>query len=215
MIISVEGIIGSGKTTFIKYFSKALNAKQKLEPVSNWQDSDLLKNYYKDMPRWAFTFQLKVICDKMKEDSLIKDKNEIVLMERSVYSDKCFMEMFNNNKTVTKTEYDLYNTLCESLEKNMKNIPDIIIYLKPSLNECMKRVKKRDRKEERNLTTNYQNELLNLHNNQFDKEFLNVNGKVIPVIKLETDDNFYEDDNFISLLIKKINEFNSEQVIPC
>ena len=65
MIIAVEGIIGSGKTTFINHLCKLLNATPHLEPVDSWRNSNLLDNYYKDPSRWALTFQLNVIIDKL------------------------------------------------------------------------------------------------------------------------------------------------------
>lgn len=59
-IISIEGNLGAGKTTLLSL----LNISCIKEPVDEWENlkgTNILKNYYEDPKRWAFTFQLNAI----------------------------------------------------------------------------------------------------------------------------------------------------------
>lgn len=211
MIISVEGIIGSGKTTFIKHLAKILNADVLLEPVDKWKKSGILQNYYADISKWAFPFQIQVITDKIEQlNNINKTSNNqdtIIITERSIYSDKCFMDMFYTNKKITQLEYDLYNKIWTMLEKNNKNSPDLIIYLQPSLQECMQRVKKRNRSEEHDLTPEYQQDLMNLHDIYFDASWLDINDKKIPIIKFNNTLNIATDKEYEQEVVNKIHNY--------
>lgn len=62
-IFSIEGNIGSGKSTFLKAINKEIPEVEVLaEPLCAWQNVgengyNLLEMYYKDPARWGLTFQ--------------------------------------------------------------------------------------------------------------------------------------------------------------
>ena len=59
-VISIEGNLGAGKTTLLSL----LQIPVIREPVEEWQNfggQDILKRYYHDPKRWAFTFQLHAL----------------------------------------------------------------------------------------------------------------------------------------------------------
>ncbi len=63
MLLSLEGNIGAGKSTFIKILQKNLiNIYETIpEPVAEWQNisgkgGNLLELLYSDPKRWAYTF---------------------------------------------------------------------------------------------------------------------------------------------------------------
>lgn len=71
-IHSIEGNIGSGKSTFLQLLQSHVPQIQVIpEPVAEWQKiSDkfnLLEEYYKKPDRWAFTFQINAVLSRMKE----------------------------------------------------------------------------------------------------------------------------------------------------
>ena len=176
-----------------------------------WKKSGILKNYYDNFSKWAFPFQLQVITDKLTDESP-NNSNKITIIERSVYSDRCFMEMFYTNKKITKIEYDLYDKIWNSLEKNSTKIPDVIIYLNPPLDICMNRVKKRNRTEEQNLTTEYQSNLLDAHNRHFDTSYLRVNNKKIPIIKFNNIKNITTDKQYETEVLNNINNVETSNI---
>ena len=65
-IISIEGNIGSGKSTFLKYLKEHL-ASDKIwfldEPVDDWfsivdtNDKHIIERYYDDQKKYAFRFK--------------------------------------------------------------------------------------------------------------------------------------------------------------
>ena len=77
VIHSIEGNIGSGKSTFLALIQRTFPHIHVMpEPVAEWQniytnDGDkklnLLEKYYEDPHRWAFTFQTNAILSRMKE----------------------------------------------------------------------------------------------------------------------------------------------------
>jgi deoxyadenosine/deoxycytidine kinase len=205
MIIAVDGITGSGKTTFIKHLAKILNATYMLEPVDKWQKDNLLGDYYEDASRWAFTFQLNAIIDKMNS-KYDMDNDDIIITERSVYSDRCFMEMFFDQKKITSVEYELYTKIWNSLEKNMTDVPDIIIYLNPSVDDSMDRIKKRGRVEEVNLTRKSQQDMADLHDKYFSGDCMTLNNRSIPIVKFTNDTNITTDVQFEKEVVHEVNK---------
>ena len=70
-IYSIEGNIGSGKSTFLNLLKVHVPQINVIpEPVAEWQKVsqkyNLLDEYYKDPNRWAFTFQINAILSRMK-----------------------------------------------------------------------------------------------------------------------------------------------------
>ncbi|RXG61031.1 Deoxynucleoside kinase [Armadillidium vulgare] len=58
--VAVEGNIGSGKSTFLNYFSKLPNVLTFEEPIDKWTNvsgNNLLQMLYEDPSRWSFLFQ--------------------------------------------------------------------------------------------------------------------------------------------------------------
>ena len=64
LIISVEGNIGSGKSTFVSFMQRTMtNVIFLQEPVDEWNDirdrdnETILSKFYKDQPNYSFAFQ--------------------------------------------------------------------------------------------------------------------------------------------------------------
>ena len=82
-IISIEGNIGAGKSTFVNIInSHVFNSEIVSEPVEMWkalQDldgSNILEKFYKDIPRWAYSFQnLACITRMIKIEDTIRESN--------------------------------------------------------------------------------------------------------------------------------------------
>ena len=94
-IFSIEGNIGAGKTTLLNLLEKQIpNCKVIYEPVKEWKNiggTDLLKSFYSDPKRWAFTFELESMVSKVRKiKEAISTNYDIILLERSIHSDKAF-----------------------------------------------------------------------------------------------------------------------------
>ena len=56
-VVSVEGNIGSGKSTMLQFYSEIEDVQLHPEPVEKWQNlngHNLLEKLYSDPMRWSF-----------------------------------------------------------------------------------------------------------------------------------------------------------------
>ena len=198
-IISIEGNIGSGKSTLVKKLKKAHpNWFFLQEPVDIWKsisdddNNSILSEFYIDKKRNAYMFQnfafitristLKSILNKIKNISSMFQNNYLIV-ERSIYSDKnVFAKMLYDNQDMTQLEYKIYNYWFHKLHTEM--LMSAHIYLKVDPQISHNRVKKRARKEEKDLIPlNY---LINL--NKYHNTWLNQTP--VPTLIIEGNDDF-------------------------
>lgn len=73
LVLTIEGNIGVGKTTFLKLIKEKLRLDFEVidEPVDVWQnikqgDSNLLDLFYKEPTRWGFTFQTYAFMSRLR-----------------------------------------------------------------------------------------------------------------------------------------------------
>ena len=163
MILSVDGNIGSGKSTLVKelgnYFQHVVFIQ---EPVEIWQKVNLLDLYYQNKTRWAYTFQMNAFITRAKiiQENIDKD----FIMERSIYSDKyCFAINCYENKLLNEIEWKLYNQWHDWLSKSMSLEGDAYIYLRTTPEIAYDRIQKRNRKEESNISLEYIKQIHNKH----------------------------------------------------
>ncbi len=153
VLISIEGNIGSGKSTLVKKIrEKFPHVVIVDEPVEEWAsitDSNgvgILERYYSDQKRWAFAFQMMAFITRAKRLINI-DKNAIVITERSVFTDReIFAKMLFDAGKIEDIEYSIYLKWFDELSKGIK--VDQIIYMNTPPEVCCDRVISRGRKGE-------------------------------------------------------------------
>ena len=152
--VLIEGNIGSGKTTFLKHFSKFNNIEVITEPVEKWTNvkgSNLLQKMYEDPERWAFIFQTYVQLTMLQQHTENNDK-QIKIMERSLYSARyCFVENLFESGRIQKSEYTVLVEWFEFLTTRVNEVDlgvDLIVYLRTSPEKAMERIQSRSRGEE-------------------------------------------------------------------
>lgn len=156
MIISLEGNIGSGKEAFISFMKKYFNDDILYfeDTVYNWEDKELLHNFYKDPSRWAFTVEVYSTtqkCHRFVESDLFM--NKLVITKRSPMSDKaCFVKACKQMKYMTEKEVRVYNSIL-----NTFNIPmyDGVIYLRSNTNRCYENIISKQTGIEKTIDFNY------------------------------------------------------------
>jgi deoxyadenosine/deoxycytidine kinase len=168
-LIILEGNIGAGKSTV----GQALKAEGLFdfieEPVKAWQTgfaSNLLEAFYRDMERWAFTFQILAFITRAKtwKEILAHTDHERVILERSVYTDRhVFAANIHAIGAMSETEWQVYCGLWDFLVSNYCLEPDIILYLRTPAAECLKRIRERGRGEESAVALEYLEQLERLH----------------------------------------------------
>lgn len=182
-LIFVEGNIGAGKTTLMKFFAKFDNVEVIYEPLDQWSDlngSNLLQLMYSEPNKWAFSFQNYVLLTYLKIH--FKPTTKLRIIERSIYSARnCFMENLFQKKAIKKEQYDIMQEWYNFIEQNFNLAPDLIIYLNTNPENAFYRCVNRNRTEEQQLDFNhfrdlhmhYENWLSN--NNNFPVLVLNGN----------------------------------------
>ena len=208
MIIYLEGNIGSGKSTLIEFLQnyieeRNLDADVILEPVDEWmvtQDSNgtnILQHYYQDQKKFGFAFQINALLSRVKKvnDQIKISKKSIHFIERSIFTDKnVFLECNYQNGNINHMEYVIYHQWFNWILENFNHRPNGIVYLNTKPETCEQRINTRNRNGEEGIPLEYLITLDKFHNSWLQKE------SHIPVIYLDTNVNFYENED------KKIQE---------
>lgn len=158
-IISVDGNIGSGKSTFLKILRETLDPKQVSfadEPVNIWTnvgEDNLLEQFYQDKNRWSYTFQnFAYITRLMELDKAKKQGRPIIITERSVLTDRnIFAKMLYESKCLSQMEMSIYQHWYDFFNCQV----DHTVYLKTDVENCLARIKKRGRDAENGITQDY------------------------------------------------------------
>ena len=159
-IYALEGNIGAGKTTVMKIISNHFNDVEfVVEPVKQWQNlggMNLLDSFYSDPKRWGFSFEFYSMLTKIQ--ALLKaaeSDKPIIIIERSILSNKVFMDLSNDLGKLDKMEYcmlmNTYNFYLEHVYPQLSGI----IYLDTPVEECIRRITKRNRGEECTIEKSY------------------------------------------------------------
>ena len=163
-IFSIEGNIGSGKTTIIHHLQRLYKDVLLVEePVKDWQNlegENLLKKKNDDLNRWGYSFEAYVLITKMNELTKVADsEKKIILIERCMLTDKAFFDVNVENGFSNPMEVAMFQNLYEFLSNNVYPKLSGIIYLDTPVDECIKRMKERGRKEEKSIKADYLTQL--------------------------------------------------------
>lgn len=207
-IFSVEGNIGSGKSTLIEYLKQSNKYIYLPEPVSIWNEiKDLsgvtiLENYYKDQKKYSFPFQMMAYISRL---STIKNAvksaapDNIIFTERCIYTDReIFARMLYDSNLIEEIEYSIYLKWFDEFSEIKL---DGIIYIESTPETCAKRVNNRNRKGEESIPLDYLIKCNKYHENW-------INSTNVPVLVIdgepEQSNKIIEQiDKFVKINLKK------------
>ena len=169
-IVSIEGNIGSGKTTgkekLKEYIAQKKSADSTVvfvdEPTDEWQTIQdencvpILENLYGDLKRFAFRFQMMAYISRLKKlrDAVRNPNVKIIITERCLITDAhVFAKMLYDSKHIEEDEYQIYTRWFDEFAKEVE--PSCIVYFKASTDVCMTRIKKRSRAGEEDMQRDY------------------------------------------------------------
>lgn len=162
-LLIIEGNIGAGKSTLLRLLSNTFNLEVVPEPTDKWQKvtggQNLLELFYKETPRWAYTFQsnafltrIQAILDHQKNSP----EKEILLLERSIYCDRfCFAKNCFESGLMSPLEWHIYKEWFAWLSENHTPHPTGFIYMRTTPEVAFARLNKRNRHEETGVTLEY------------------------------------------------------------
>jgi deoxyguanosine kinase len=159
IIISVEGNIGSGKSTFVKalqeYYSKPNEFNKKIyflqEPVSIWETiknnagKNIIECFYKDQQKYAFSFQMMAYISRLSLlRKAVKEGYDYIFTERCVNTDRnVFAKMLYDSGKIEKINYEIYTKWFDEFIEEFNNF--YYIYIKTDATKALERVNKRAR----------------------------------------------------------------------
>ena len=160
-MITLSGIIGSGKSSLTEILAKELGTKAYYEPV---KDNPVLPIFYKGNEiaakkraagdkeatnPYAYLLQTFFLNRRfaMIKASMQEDNN---ILDRSIYEDEIFMKMNTEMGNATQVEYDIYKSLLANMMEELpyashKKSPDLMITIKVSYSTMLQRIEKRGR----------------------------------------------------------------------
>lgn len=161
VIISIEGNIGSGKSTFVENLKQSYTRQNNKhdpinicflqEPVDDWnaitdkKGETMLSKFYADSQKYAFPFQMMAYISRLALlRTALKQSYDIIITERCVETDKMvFAQMLYDDGKMEDVEYTIYN---KWFAEFIDDIPEIYtIYLKTDPTVAKHRVDKRAR----------------------------------------------------------------------
>lgn len=163
-MITLAGIIGSGKSSLTEILSEELGTKAFYEPV---EDNPVLPLFYKGNEiaakkraegdaeatnPYAYLLQTFFLNRRfaMIKQAMQEDNN---VLDRSIYEDAIFMKMNTDMGNATQVEYDIYQKLLDNMLEELpyaahKKSPDLMVMIDVSYDTMIKRIQKRGREYE-------------------------------------------------------------------
>lgn len=181
-IFSVEGNIGSGKSTLVKMLKDHLiiASDKKVvflqEPVDEWESikdesgESILEKFYGNQQKYAFSFQMMAYISRISllKKTIKKNRDAVIITERSVYTDReVFAKMLYDDGKIETVNYNIYLKWFDEFTKDIHI--DGIIYVHAEPLTSSNRVHKRGRQGE-NIPLQYLIKCHQYHENWLDKQ---------------------------------------------
>jgi len=193
--ISIEGVIGVGKTSLAKILSDKLNSKLILE---KFESNPFLEDFYKDKKHFAFQTQIYFLLSRFRQqmDLFQTDMfHKNIITDYMFIKDKLFAYLNLNDK-----ELKLYDELLKLLIKQIPK-PDLAIYLQSGTDRLMKNIHQRNRSFESNIKKKYIESL----NQMYNQYFFNYNETPLLIINT-TEIDFVNNEDDLNEILKYIQQ---------
>lgn len=203
IIITLDGNIGAGKTTFLEELRAAAPEYEIInEPVSEWmslknaEGKSMLELFYEDMRRWGYTFQnysLLTRTHAMRE-AMATTTKRVIITERSILTDRyVFAEMLHKSGDIDNLELLLYMKWFNGFAADLPFRG--IIHITTSAATAWDRIHMRGREGEKGIQLEYLAALDAQHNKW-------VSETSLPVLQISTEEGVSSERN-----IQQVREF--------
>lgn len=176
--IAIEGNIGAGKSTLFDNIQGYMNEYELntdnhivflREPVDLWENvkneegKNMLELFYENPQKYAFEFQTMALTIQIKLlDETLKNNPQCttIVSERSFSAGhNVFTKMLVEDGYISYIQYEIYKLLVKTRTETEyvphTGIPDKVLYLDISADECKKRIGKRGRGGEGSISLEY------------------------------------------------------------
>jgi deoxyadenosine/deoxycytidine kinase/NTP pyrophosphatase (non-canonical NTP hydrolase) len=144
--ITVEGVIGVGKTTLARMFQKEISAQLVLEV---FEENPFLSDFYTDRARYAFQTQIFFLLSRYHQQRQLAAIPRPLISDYMFEKDRLFAQV-----NLAGDEFKTYVSVHEALAENVP-VPNLVVFLKADTSTLLNRITARDRPYERNMDPDY------------------------------------------------------------
>lgn len=187
-----------GKSTLTALLGQRLGWEPFFEAVN---DNPYLSDFYTDMQRWGFHSQIYFLSRRLKHHWQLLQRDESVVQDRTVYEDaEVFACNLYRRRLMAERDYRSYRELYETVTSVLRP-PDLIVYLRASVDTLQVRINHRGRPYERDISVDYLNQLNVLYEQWVDGFSL------CPVLTVPSDDlDFVVNAGHLDLIVHQVLE---------
>ncbi len=196
--VAVAGNIGVGKSTLVSMLSTRLGWQPFFEPVG---ENPYLVDFYRDMRQWSFHSQIFFLTRRLRSHRELLDHPTSAIQDRCVYEDaEVFAQNLFLQGWMDERDYASYHELYRVLSEFLPP-PDLVVYLRASVETLQQRIAHRGRDYERTITTEYLGQL-----NQLYEEWI-ANFSLCPVLSVPADQlDYVAHPGHLDLVAQKVEE---------
>jgi deoxyadenosine/deoxycytidine kinase len=196
--IVVAGNIGVGKSTLVQMLCRELGWEPFYEPET---ENPYLTDFYQDMSRWSFQSQVFFLARRLQIHHKISHYSGSVIQDRSIYEDaEVFARNLNLQGRLSDRDYATYRSLYQTLVEFLPP-PDLVIYLRASVETLMNRIAIRNRDYEKSISPQYLEQVNHLYTQWIDGFTL------CPVLTVPADElDYVVRPDHLKLIVKKVQQ---------
>jgi deoxyadenosine/deoxycytidine kinase len=184
--VSVEGVLGAGKTALCRILEGRCDARLVLE---EGEENPFLPKFYKNRKSFAFQTQLWFLLSRYRQLSetfvQLDLFHDVTVFDYMFAKDRIFAAV-----NLDENELALYNSIVSVLEDRVP-VPDYVVYLQASTEVLCRRIEKRGRPFESGVDADYVEQLNQAYNHYFfhytDSPLLIINTNDIDFVENESD----------------------------
>ena len=171
--LAIEGVIGVGKTTLARLLQPRFDAELLLEV---FEENPFLSDFYADRERYAFQTQIFFLLSRYRQQQRVRLNDRPLIADYTFAKDRLFAHL-----NLQGDELEMYERVHRALAEKI-TLPDLIVYLRASLETLMARIAMRDRPYERGMDPAYIESVRQAYEDHFARY------DEVPVLVVETDE---------------------------
>ena len=196
--VAVAGNIGVGKSTLVSMLCSRLGWQPFFEPVG---ENPYLADFYRDMRVWSFHSQIFFLTRRLHTHRELLDHPTSAIQDRCVYEDaEVFAQNLFLQGLMDERDYASYRELYRVLSEFLPP-PDLVVYLRASVETLQQRISHRGRDYERTITPEYLGQLNRLYEDWI------TNFSLCPVLSVPADQlDYVAHPGHLGLIAEKVEE---------